>query len=212
MGDNNLTWTLLKSSSTNRVDSRETQKKLRGALNVLHKCFEPSVDPYTQRDLVQDIVLNRESNLRRLNFQGFYTVLLERNREVICVATVRIYGEVAEVPLVATMFRYRRLGMCRILMNELEKQLAKLGVERLVLPSSPAALDTWTNTSIGFSEMPEAEKPQFVNYFFLYFTGTIMCHKFLKQRSAATQATIPVENMELDDSSGGISVITQAEG
>ncbi|XP_004292757.1 PREDICTED: histone-lysine N-methyltransferase NSD2 [Fragaria vesca subsp. vesca] len=212
VGDNNLTWTLLKSSSTNRIDSRETQKKLRGALNVLHKCFEPSVDPYTQRDLVEDIVLNRESNLRRLNFQGFYTVLLERNREVICVATVRIYGEVAEVPLVATMFRYRRLGMCRILMNELEKQLAKLGVERLVLPSSPAALDTWTNTSIGFSEMPEAEKPQFVNYFFLYFTGTIMCHKFLKQRSAATQSTIPVENMELDDSSGGISVITQAEG
>ncbi|KAM5565857.1 increased DNA methylation 1 [Rosa sericea] len=211
VGDNNLSWTLLKSSSTNRADSRETQKKLRSALNVLHKCFEPSIDPYTQRDLVEDIVLNRESNLRRLNFRGFYTVVLERNKEVICVATVRIYGEVAEVPLVATMFRHRRLGMCRILMNELEKQLKKLGVERLVLPSAPAALDTWTNTSIGFSKMPEAEKQQFINYFFLYFQGTVMCHKFLKQRSATTEATIPEENMELDESSGGVSIITQAE-
>lgn len=213
VGDNNLTWTLLKSFSTSfdRKDLRETHRKLRLALSVLHKCFEPSVDPYTQRDLVEDIVLNRESKLRRLNFRGFYTVILERSKEVICVATVRIYREVAEVPLVATMFRHRRLGMCRILMNELEKQLIKLGIERLVLPSAPSALDTWTNTSIGFSKMTDAEKSEFVNHFFLYFQGTVMCHKPLKQRSPATQAIIPEENMEHDESSGGISIITEAE-
>uniref|UniRef100_A0A0V0HB07 Putative ovule protein n=1 Tax=Solanum chacoense TaxID=4108 RepID=A0A0V0HB07_SOLCH len=34
----------------------------------------------------------------------------------------RAYGEkVAEIPLVATQFQHRRLGMCRILFNELEK-------------------------------------------------------------------------------------------
>ena len=33
----------------------------------------------------------------------------------------RVYGEkVAELPLIGTRFRYRQLGMCRILMNELE--------------------------------------------------------------------------------------------
>ena len=31
----------------------------------------------------------RRSELNRLNFQGFYTVLLERNEELISVATVR---------------------------------------------------------------------------------------------------------------------------
>jgi len=36
----------------------------------------------------------------------------------------RIYGgKVAEVPLVGTRLQYRRLGMCRILMDELEKVL-----------------------------------------------------------------------------------------
>jgi len=33
-----------------------------------------------------------------------------------------VFGQkVAEVPLVGTRIQYRRLGMCRILMNELEK-------------------------------------------------------------------------------------------
>lgn len=32
----------------------------------------------------------------------------------------------AEVPLVATRFQYRRLGMCRILMDELEKVMHRV--------------------------------------------------------------------------------------
>ncbi|KAJ7976353.1 increased DNA methylation 1-like [Quillaja saponaria] len=60
--------------------------------------------------------------LNGLNFEGFYTVLLERDDEIICVATIRVYREkVAEVPLVATRSQYRQQGMCRILMDELEK-------------------------------------------------------------------------------------------
>lgn len=35
---------------------------------------------------------------------------------------LRVHGaKVAEIPLVATRFKFRRLGMCRILMEELEK-------------------------------------------------------------------------------------------
>ncbi|TMW93850.1 hypothetical protein EJD97_011085 [Solanum chilense] len=133
-GIDNLTWTLLKYVKPDDFDSDaakdefvlETYSKLGVALDVMNECFEPVEEPYTRRDLMEDVIFNRWSELNRLNFQGFYTVLLERNDEVITVANVRIYGEkVAEVPLVATRFQYCRLGMCHILMNELETNVSE---------------------------------------------------------------------------------------
>ncbi|RVW56593.1 Increased DNA methylation 1 [Vitis vinifera] len=153
--------------------------KLNIALGVMHECFEPVKEPHTRRDVVEDVIFCRGSDLNRLNFQGFYTVLLERNDELISVATVRVYGEkVAEVPLIGTRFQYRRLGMCHILMNELEKKLMELGVERLVLPAVPSVLNTWT-TSFGFSKMTDSERLRFLDYSFLDFQDTVMCQKLL---------------------------------
>jgi N-acetylglutamate synthase-like GNAT family acetyltransferase len=114
-----------------------------------------------------------------LNFRGFYTVLLERNDELIAVANVRVFGDkVAEIPLVGTRFLFRRLGMCKILMDELEKQLMNLGVERLMLPAVPSVLDTWIN-GFGFSKLTDAEKMQYLDHTFLDFPGTIKCQKVL---------------------------------
>ncbi|KAM1435075.1 hypothetical protein ACFX2I_043083 [Malus domestica] len=129
-------------------DLTENYSKLNLALSVMHECFEPSQDPYTKRDIVEDIIFNRESDLSRLNFRRFYTMLLERDEEVITVGSLRIYSELAEVPLVATRFHYRRQGMCRVMMDELENQLVNLGVKRLILPSASSTLDTWTSTSL----------------------------------------------------------------
>nr|GMD14086.1 increased DNA methylation 1 [Ipomoea batatas] len=187
VGTDMLTWTLLK--NTNPNDSyygapddesmTENYGKLSVALSVMHECFEPVKESRTRRDLMEDIIFSRWSELNRLNFQGFYTVVLEKNDELITVATVRVHDDkVAEIPLVATRFQYRRHGMCRILMNELEKQLVALGVERLVLPAVSSALDTWT-TSFGFKEMKGSERLDFLKYTFLDFHGTIMCQKLL---------------------------------
>ncbi|RXH91588.1 hypothetical protein DVH24_020611 [Malus domestica] len=96
-------------------DLTENYSKLNLALSVMHECFEPSQDPYTKIDIVEDIIFNRESDLSRLNFRRFYTMLLERDEEVITVGSLRIY-----IPLVATRFHYRRQGMCRVMMDELE--------------------------------------------------------------------------------------------
>ncbi|KAM7501789.1 hypothetical protein LguiB_000693 [Lonicera macranthoides] len=186
---NNLTWTLLKHmnpdsgdlDASNGDNLTENYSKLNVALGVMHECFEPVKEPRTQRDLVEDVFFNRWSELRRLNFRGFYTVVLERNEELITVATVRVYGEkVAEVPLVGTRFQFRRLGMCRVLMDELEKKLMELGVERLVLPAIPNVLDTWTG-AFGFSTMTESDRLSLLDYTFLYFQDTIMCQKFLSK-------------------------------
>ncbi|CAL5189672.1 unnamed protein product [Lathyrus oleraceus] len=187
VGEDNLTWTLVKyaNSESCGVGSAENDlvaesySKLSIALSVMHECFEPLHNPFSSRDIVEDVIFNQRSELNRLNFQGFYTVLLERNEELISVATIRIFGDkVAEVPLIGTRFQYRRLGMCRVLMDELEKKLKHLGVERLVLPAVPGVLETWTN-SFGFKQMTNFERSQFIDYSFLDFQGTTMCQKLL---------------------------------
>ncbi|XP_062017155.1 uncharacterized protein LOC133733544 [Rosa rugosa] len=226
-GVGNLTWSLLKSMKSDSDDATEPDNdaitesfsRLSIALDVMHECFEPVKEPLTRRDLAEDIIFSRGSNLNRLNFQGFYTVLLERNDELITVATVRIYGKkVAEVPLVATRFQYRRLGMCRVLMNLLEKMLMDLGVERLVLPAVPSVLNTWT-TAFGFSRMTESERLQFLDHTFLDFQDTIMCQKLLMKISPAepsllkgTQPNISGsgDNIDLDGSSS-VSEVCQLE-
>ncbi|KAL6578686.1 hypothetical protein OROMI_008902 [Orobanche minor] len=190
VGNDNLTWTLLKnikSDSASDVDEGllEVYGKLNVALGVMHECFEPVKERGTGRDLVEDVIFSKWSGPNRPNFRGFYTVVLEKNDELISAATVRIYGKrVAEVPLVATRFQYRRLGMCRILMNGLEKKLMELGVERLVLPAIPSVLDTWT-TSFGFSVMNEIERLKFLDCTFLDFQGTVICEKVLTSNSSS---------------------------
>ncbi|KAG2669946.1 hypothetical protein I3760_14G059900 [Carya illinoinensis] len=223
VGEDNLTWMLLKPMTPDSHDLEalsENYSKLNVALGVMHECFIPMKEPRTRRDLVEDVIFSRESELNRLNFRGFYTVLLERNDEMIAVATVRIYGEkVAEMPLVGTRFRYRRRGMCRILMNELEKRLMELEVERLLLPAIPSVLNTWT-TSFGFTKMTDVERFQFLDSTFLDFPDTIMCQKLLRKNpltdsrpSRGTQHDLVCGNRDNSDldQSGAISEVYQSE-
>nr|KJB08982.1 hypothetical protein B456_001G116700 [Gossypium raimondii] len=186
VGTDNLTWTLIKSMPSNTHDEAsdneamvENYSKLSIALDVMHECFKPIKELRTGRDLVADIIFSRSSEHNGLNFQGFYTILLERQDELITVANVRVHGEkVAEIPLIGTRFQYRQLGMCRILMDELEKKLIELGVQRLMLPAVPDVLPTWTG-SFGFLKMTPSERLQFVDYTLLGFQGAIMCQKLL---------------------------------
>ncbi|KAK9735519.1 hypothetical protein RND81_04G210000 [Saponaria officinalis] len=147
------------------------------ALNVFHECFQPITEPHTGRDLVADIVYNSGSKLRRLDFHGFYVMALVDGDQLACAATVRIHGQkVAEMPLIATPFKYRRQGMCRLLLHELEKMLVDLGVERLVLPGIAKLSETWVS-SFGFTEMPASVRRELLGYPFVVFQGTTMFQK-----------------------------------
>ncbi|GAB4833169.1 hypothetical protein Ancab_031414 [Ancistrocladus abbreviatus] len=207
VGPDNLTWTLIKHmrheiddpGQPNAEDVADNYSKLSVALEVMHECFERVKEPRTRRDLVEDVIFSRGSELKRLNFRGFYTVILEKNDEMITVATVRVYGEkVAEVPLVGTRFQYRRLGMCRVLMNELENMLVGLGVERLILPAVPSVLNTWT-TAFGFSQMTKSERSEFLGYTFLDFQDTVMCQKLLKELPPCEYIILNVTHHAVDE-------------
>ncbi|XP_073271116.1 uncharacterized protein [Primulina huaijiensis] len=212
LGAENLTWTLMKYSRTdshghnasNSEDLMDNYSKLNLALSVMHECFEPVREPGSRRDLMEDLIFSSRSKLKRLNFQGFYNVLVENKDELISAANVRIHGKkVAEVPLVTTRFKYRRLGMCRLLMNVLEKKLIELGVERLVLPAVPGVLNTWT-TSFGFSVMNQSERLNFLDTIFLDFQGTVICQKVLSGSSELSQLT---ETWEKTSDHAGKNVI-----
>ncbi|AES82199.1 putative histone acetyltransferase chromatin regulator PHD family [Medicago truncatula] len=180
----NINWTLLKNVSsdddggdfTSNEFSQE-KHKLNAALGVLYEGFNPTIDALSGRELIKDLVFSRDSEHKRLNFRGFYTVILEKMGEVISVATIRIFGQkVAEIVFVATKEQHRGRGMCRLLMDELEEQLTRLGVGRLVLHSSEDAINTWTK-SFGFARMTSEDKCKLIDNTFLEFHNSIMCLK-----------------------------------
>ncbi|XP_026422540.1 uncharacterized protein LOC113318575 [Papaver somniferum] len=206
VGKDNLSWTILKSKNDARQPfvpseiklAMECQSKLNVALAIMHECFEPIKD--TRRDLIEDVIFNKTSDLNRLNFWGFYTVILEREDELISVAAVRIHDEkFAEVPLVCTRVQHRMQGMCRTLFNILEEKLGQLEVERVILPAIPQVLQTWT-TSFGFSRMTNSERLEFLPYTFLDFQDTRLCQKFLRTSSVSMNPTAEVSNELLRES------------
>ncbi|CAN6220035.1 unnamed protein product [Urochloa humidicola] len=167
--------------SSREEEEAEAHGQLRAALDLLHECFVPLVEPRTQTDLAADIVFNRQSDLRRLDFRGYYVVGLRRGGELLTAATLRVYGDrVAELPLVGTRFAHRRQGMLRLLMTELETMLARdMGVRRLVLPAVPDLLRMWTGPSFRFSPMTQSDKLDVAHHAIVCFQGTTMCQKLL---------------------------------
>ncbi|XP_023536129.1 increased DNA methylation 1-like [Cucurbita pepo subsp. pepo] len=174
--EDNLTWTLMKHCPDTMTENQ--RKKFNSAIGIMHESFRPVKDPITKSDLIEDVILSKRSETKRLNFEGFYTVVLERKNKVTTVATLRVYGdEVAEIPFVATRLKYRRHGMCRTMMNELEQRLVKMGVKRVTLPAAPEALNTWTG-GFGFSKMTDSDRLELMKYTLLGFQHTVRCQKY----------------------------------
>ncbi|GKA35550.1 probable fructokinase-6, chloroplastic [Tanacetum coccineum] len=166
---NNLNWSLLKcdENDTDVYELTKSYSKLMKALDVMHECFKPVKHTLSDKDMIEDVIFSRVT--KRSNFEGFYTAVLEKNDEIITVVTLRIRGyKVAEIPFVATTFSYRANGMCRILMDEVERMIRGLGVEGIVFPASTDKVSTWTR-SFGFSEMTDIERRDLVKCKFLEF-------------------------------------------
>ncbi|KAL0863000.1 hypothetical protein Bca101_042118 [Brassica carinata] len=93
-------------------------------------------DGSSGRDLVEEMIFKNEC-----------TVSIERKKnEPITVAAVRVIKDAAEIPLLATLSNYRRSEMCRVLMDELEKQMSEMRVCRLVFPALAEAVNTLSET------------------------------------------------------------------
>ncbi|KAM0947354.1 putative histone acetyltransferase chromatin regulator PHD family [Dioscorea sansibarensis] len=170
----------------------ECHSKLAIALTLMEECFLPMVDPRTGIDMIPQVLYNWGSNFARLNFRGFYTVILENDDHLVSVASIRVHGvRVAEMPLIATCSGRRRQGMCRKLLNAVEEMLKSLNVEMLVLSAIPSLVETWTS-GFGFAPIGEEERKQLRDINFMLFPGTEM----LKKNLCAPPATDSGGNSE----------------
>ncbi|XP_057465606.1 increased DNA methylation 1-like isoform X1 [Actinidia eriantha] len=165
----------------------ECNSKLAVALTIMEECFISMVDPRTGIDMIPHIVYNWGSQFARLNYNGFYTVLLEKDDVLMSVASIRIHGvTVAEMPLIATCSKYRRQGMCRRLMNSVEEMLRAFKVEKLVISALPSLVETWTGR-FGFEPMEDDERMNLSHINLMVFPETVWLKKPIYGNQATTQ-------------------------
>ncbi|XP_020106414.1 uncharacterized protein LOC109722710 isoform X2 [Ananas comosus] len=165
----------------------ECNAKLAMALSVLNECFLPLIDRRTGMDMIGQAVFSRGSRFDRLNFQGFYTVVLEKDGEIISVASLRFRGtNFAEMPFVGTRPIYQRQGMCHRLLRAVEQMLSSLHVEKLVIPAIPDLVETWTR-SFSFKPLESALKDEIKNLSLVVFAETTMLEKRICSAAAAQE-------------------------
>ncbi|RID62725.1 hypothetical protein BRARA_E01776, partial [Brassica rapa] len=120
--EEDLVWTLMRAPNEDEHYDNEQVSKLGSAVKILHQGFEPTKDPLSGRDLVEELIFKKDGvGVGR----GLYTVMIEKNNEPITVAAVRVEKNVAEISL-------------------LEKQMSRMGVCILVLPAAADVVTTWT--------------------------------------------------------------------
>ncbi|MFS7984337.1 putative histone acetyltransferase chromatin regulator PHD family [Helianthus anomalus] len=189
-------WTLLKCIQGDQkvysgqhfdAHKAECNLKLAVALTIMEECFIPMVDTRTGIYMLPHVLYNQGSEYVRLNYEGFYTVILEKDDVLLCVASLRIHGAtVAELPLIATCSRYRRQGMCRRLMTAIEEMLKSFKVEKLVVSAIPSLVETWTD-GFGFTHLEADEKKSLDKTNLMVLPGTVWLKKPMHQVS--TQRT-----------------------
>ncbi|EFJ24396.1 hypothetical protein SELMODRAFT_101919 [Selaginella moellendorffii] len=182
--DDMYSWTLLRSehydqsAENSKLESvADLNTRLALALTVIQECFRPMIDPRSNIDMVSHILYNRRGEDKRMDFRGFYTVVLEKEQELISVASMRVHGShAAEIPFIGTRSQYRKQGMCRRLINVIQQVLHTLEVQTLVLPAIAEFIETWTS-AFGFQKLTAAQGIQLMELNIVTFPGSSVLQK-----------------------------------
>ncbi|XP_017697300.2 uncharacterized protein LOC103703136 isoform X1 [Phoenix dactylifera] len=172
----------------------ECNVKLSMALSVLNECFVPLMDQRTGVDVICQAVYNRGSNFNRLNYEGFHTLILEKDEEIISVASLRFHGtNLAEMPFVGTRPIYQKQGMCHRLLKATEDMLSSLCIKKLIIPAIPDLLDMWMK-SFSFKPLEPSFKDEIRDLSMVVFARTNLLQKSICNIRAVDQEDIQTDN------------------
>ncbi|XP_037409952.1 increased DNA methylation 1-like [Triticum dicoccoides] len=180
IGEEGHSWSLLKfqegSVTSDPAALLECNAKLAVALGVLNECFNPVKDRLTGIDMLHQAVYSVESDFKRLSYQRFYTIVLEKDTEIISVALLRFHGaKLAEMPFACTLLQYHRQGMMRLLVNAIDKVLQSVQVENLVISAVDEVVDTWKK--LGFEDVEPQLRDEAKRLSMVAIAGTILLQK-----------------------------------
>ncbi|KAK8545644.1 hypothetical protein V6N12_026474 [Hibiscus sabdariffa] len=213
-----FSWTLLKCihedqkvySPQRLALKADCNSKLAVALSIMEESFQSMVDPRTGVDMIPQLLYSWGSDFARLNFLGFYTLVLEKDDLLISVASIRIHGvTVAEMPLIATCSNYRRQGMCRRLITVIEELLISFKIEKLVITAIPNLVETWTK-GFGFTPVEDDERKMLAKINLMVFPGTILLKKPL-YRESTDEVIHPVGDLSVNEANAKIETETLRE-
>ncbi|XP_040987698.1 increased DNA methylation 1-like [Juglans microcarpa x Juglans regia] len=198
--DGGLSWSLMRltdlrsATPTDNIHQIvECNCKIGIVWGMMDESFVTTMDRLTNINIVRSVVYNQGSNLARINFQRFYTAVLEKDDEIVSAACLRIHGtKVAEIPFVTTHENYREMGMWRKLLVAIESALHFLKVEYLVIPSIDHLVPMWTK-KFGFSKV----KGSLMNE--LIFLNTLMFTKAVRLQ----KTLLPAHSIEPDGGDNG---------
>ncbi|RLN24724.1 hypothetical protein C2845_PM07G36060 [Panicum miliaceum] len=192
-----FSWALLKIQKDQVAGSQdmafvlEGNLKLAVVLGVLNECFNPVKDRRTKIDMLHQAVYSLGSEFKRLSYEGFYTMILEKDGEIISAAVLRFHGKkMAEMPFAGTLPTYRKQGMMRRLVNAVEQVLASVQVERLVIPAIAALVDTWKR-SFSFRPLEPQLREDIKRLNLVVITGTTLLSKPVARPQQAASSSEP---------------------
>ncbi|KAK9144612.1 hypothetical protein Sjap_004515 [Stephania japonica] len=147
-------------------------------LDIMEDSFLPIFDRWTATNMIRNVISSSISRLKRLDCSNFRTVVLEREGEIVSAASIRIHGNLAEMPFIATKQVHRRRGNCHLLFNAIVGVLRSFGVKELVIPSVRHQKKNW-KLYYNFQYPTAAMKQKLRSTSILKFRDTVQLVKFL---------------------------------